>query len=143
MQISAESEAVLSYLDKVTDGALRKRDDLGALLEIGATTAAADEFNTLVFSGKACWNVYGVLRKTPPADEKFNVVEKEFGERLQALREALLFFAANAEVKLNERWQQVYLGMGQGTARNLVDLAQDLARLKDLQNEHRHGGSGS
>ncbi len=49
MQFSAETQSVLTYLDQQTENGLRKRDDLGAIMEIGASVGAAEEFNALTF----------------------------------------------------------------------------------------------
>jgi hypothetical protein len=41
------------------------------------------------------------------------------------------------------RFEETYLGMNQGTIRNIVDLAHDFAEIKHLQQDARHSsGNG-
>ncbi len=133
MTLSPETTAVLEYLDHYTGHNIRKRNDIGALLEAASVLDASDEFNELVFSGKAAWNVYSTLRKTQSGQEGYQHLESEFTRIVQEMRERLVFFAAQMPEEAITRFTELYLGIGQGTMRNLIDLAHDLARFKDLQ----------
>lgn len=138
MNLSNETEAVLAYLDAVTENNLRKRSDLGAVLEIGFQLGVAEKCNDLIFSGKCVWNVYAALRKATPNNEGYKQLEQEFASVIKNFREMLLFFVANSPQVVMERFEQTYLGVGQGVLRNVVDFTHDLARLKDVQNEGKH-----
>jgi hypothetical protein len=133
MLFSEQTEAVLAYLDHYTGDNLRKRADVGAVLESASMLDAAEEFNKLVFAGKVVWNLYGTLRKVTSGQEGYQQVEHEFSNALHTLREELLFFVANMSAEQHKRFTEIYLGVGQGVMRNLVDIAHDFARLKDLQ----------
>jgi hypothetical protein len=143
MAYSVQTETVLAYFDEYTGFNLRKRNDFAELLEIASRSGAADEFNRLVFTGKVVWNLYHALRKTTDAQEGYQTVEQEFAKEIHHLRDGLLFFMMQKEADDNDdgtrqRFQEVYLGTGQGTMRNIVDVAHDLARFKDLQNSMAH-----
>ncbi len=137
MEFSQDTEAILAYLDSSVANGLRKRSDLGVLFEIGAQMGAAQEFNTVVFTGKAVWNLFSSMRRAGGGRET-EPLQREFASNVNTLRELLLPFAANAPEEVRERFEKVYLGTHDGTLRNLVDLACDLAQVKDIQSEQRH-----
>ncbi len=137
MEFSPETLAALEVLDQFTSHKLRKREDVGTLLEIGVTASAAAEFNKLVFQSKVSWNVYNVLNKSSASEDAYPMLEREFGQSIADLREALVFFAANAPEVTGNHLKSTYLGMESGTLRNLIDLAHDLAQFKDLQADRR------
>ena len=136
MQFSQDTEAILTYLDNSVPNGLRKRSDLGALLEIGAGMGAAREFNAMVFTGKAVWNLFASMRRAAGRDTE--ALQREFASNINTLREMLLPFAAHAPEDVRERFEKIYLGTSDGTLRNLVDLSFDLAQVKDIQSEQRH-----
>jgi hypothetical protein len=133
LELSADTESVLSYLDEAVEGGLRKRGDVGVLLELGALQFKPELFNALTTSGTAVWKVYGVLKRTKPGDERYRLLEEEFGQQLNAMREQLASMMVAAPDETLQRFDQTYFGMTQGVIRNLVDLGHDLARIKDLQ----------
>lgn len=137
MQLSPDTHAVLDYLDNAVEGGLRKKNDIGTLLELGATHDEHELFNTLTRIGKGLWNVYGTLRRTKPGGEGYSVLEREFGTLLNEMRENIASLVNHLDDEALKRYDEVYFGMSQGVIRNLVDLAHDLAKLKDLQNERR------
>jgi hypothetical protein len=137
MELSPQTQAVLSYFDQYTGSSIRKPNDLGILLEAALQLDAADEFNRLVFVGKCAWNVYNVLRKIQPSDDGHATVEHEFVTNINDLRGLLLFFSEKTEGQIQQRFREVYLATTPGTLRNVVDLAHDLARFKDMQGGQR------
>jgi len=137
MELSEQTQAVLAYFQHYTGHNVRKPNDVGTILETAVSIGAAEQFNDLVFTGKCAWNVYAALRKVSPNDEGYKTLEREFAATVQRLREQLAVFASNVPADTQARFEQVYLGMGQGTLRNVVDLAHDLARFKDMQNDQQ------
>lgn len=133
MQLSPDTESVLSYFQDLVEGGLRKRTDVGVLLELGATTNSAELFNTIVTTGTAVHKVYGTLRRVKPGDAGFRELEREFGMQLNALRELIATLLETADDNTLRRFDDVYFGLSQGVMRNLVDLSHDLARIKELQ----------
>lgn len=136
MTFSQDTETILHYLENYAPHGLRKRSDIGVVLEVGARIGAAQELNDLVFTGKVVWNLYVTLRKAGNSQDT-ETVQREFTAHIGTLREHLLPFAANAPDDVKERFEAVYLGVNDGTLRNLTDLACDLAQLKDVQSEQR------
>lgn len=133
MQLSADTLSVLDFLHDAVEGGLRKRNDVGVLLEIGAITGEADLFNSITTTGTALWKVYSTLRRITPGAEGYRLMEQEFGLQLNALREQLAQIMQHADDETLKRFDDIYFGMSQGVIRNLVDLGHDLSRIKDLQ----------
>ncbi len=133
MQLSADTLSVLDFLHDAVEGGLRKRNDVGVLLEIGAATGEAELFNSITTTGTALWKVYSTLRRITPGAEGYRLMEQEFGLQLNALREQLAQIMQHADDETLKRFDDIYFGMSQGVIRNLVDLGHDLSRIKDLQ----------
>lgn len=133
LQLSDDTESVLDYLDKAVEGGLRKRLDIGVLLELGATHNEADLFNSTVRTGTGLWKVHGTLKRVGKGDEGFRLLEQEFGLQLNELRELLARIMQHADDDTVRRFDEIYFGMTQGVVLNLIDLAHDLAKIKALQ----------
>jgi hypothetical protein len=133
MQISDDTQAVLSWLDNDEGSALRKRNDLGVLMELAATQNDAETFNRTVHTGTALWKLYSVLRKQQAGADGYANLEREFGAHLNSLRELLAQLTAHADDDIVRRFDETYFGMTQGVIRNLVDLGHDLARFASLR----------
>lgn len=125
--------AILEHLDTVVEGRLRKRDDVGVLLELCAQSDNADLFNNTATTGAGLWNVYRTLRRLQPGVEGYKELEREFGNLLNILRVALADVMENADDTTLQRFNDIYFGMTQGVIRNLIDLGHDLAKIKELQ----------
>ncbi|MFY8000886.1 MAG: hypothetical protein ACOVSW_19995 [Candidatus Kapaibacteriota bacterium] len=136
MPISEQTQSVIAYFDTYSGFTLRKKNDLSEILDIAATSGDAENFNATVFTGKIVWNLYSQLRKITSGDTAYANIEQEFANAVNALREYVLLFANLSEdAAVKQRFQEVYLDVNQGTMRNLVDFAHDLARFKDMQSD--------
>jgi hypothetical protein len=137
MKLSEDTQAILDYLT-ATEVQLRKPNDIGALLEIGAETGAAEDMNDMILAGKNIWSVYGIIKKMKMGDEGFQNMEEQFMVEMNTLRTILVRFLGEVPDITYRRFENTYLGMSQGTIRNLVDLSHDLAALKNLQNRVKY-----
>ncbi len=134
---SPDIEALLTHLDQ-RGGGLRKKSDIGHIFEYAAEKANADLINRLIFSGKIIWSTYGVLRKTTEQTDGYGNLEREFMQAVNDVRILIHEFTSEWEAEHRNRFEETYLGMNQGTIRNIVDLAHDLAEIKHLQQDARH-----
>jgi len=137
MILQPDTLAVLSHLESITEGALRKQNDLGVILELAAMRADSNAFNEITHTGMGLWKVYRTLRSKRSGDDGFATLEREFGALVNDLRTHLASLVEHADDDVLKRFDETYFGMTQGVVRNLVDLAHDLARIKDLQNASR------
>lgn len=134
---SPDVEALLSHLDQ-RGGGLRKKSDIGRIFDHAAEKANADLINRLVFSGKIIWSTYGILRKTTEQTDGYANIEREFMQAVNDVRIIIHEFTSEWQIEHKNRFEETYLGMNQGTIRNIVDLAHDLAEIKHLQQDTRH-----
>jgi len=132
MTLSEDTCAALEYFDSSIEGGLRKRNDVGTILELAATYGHADLFNELVRTGTATWKVYSTLKRLNKGDEGFSKLEVEFSLQMNQLREQLATLSTNADEETLQRFDDVYFGMTSGVIRNIVDLGHDLAKIKSL-----------
>jgi hypothetical protein len=133
MELSPETESVINFLNESVEGGLRKRNDVGIILELAMRADNSDTFNAITLTGTGAWKVYGTLRRVRPGDEGYRLLEEEFARQLNALREHIATLMPEASDDTLRRFDDVYFGMSQGVMRNLVDLSHDLAKIKDLQ----------
>lgn len=133
MELSADTEAVLAILDEAVEGGLRKRNDIGTLLELAASKADHAAFNDLTLKGTGLWKVYNVLRRQTPGSDGYRTLEQEFGSLLNDVRTLMAALSTDADDALLKRFDDIYFGMTHGVVRNLVDLAHDLSHIKALQ----------
>lgn len=138
MKLSQDTEAALELLISL-QGELRKRNDMGTILETAANGSLITALDELIMSGKNTWSCYGILKRMSANDEGYQRLEQEFMTNLNELRGGLLQFSALLPEVERERFTTVYLGMTRGTIRNLVDLAHDLSALKNIQNSRKYG----
>ena len=137
--MSSDTENVLNYLDSIAEHGLRKRNDLGTLLELAAARGAHEEMNQLLFHGRHLYNLYTTLRKASSNAQGYQTLEREFAAAIETLRDLLAKILVDAEDEETHRFEQHYYAMTQGSMRNLIDLAHDLGLLKSVQNEQKHG----
>lgn len=140
MPISPDTEQVLDFLDQASGQGLRKRNDMGTLLELAAARSAHREMNDLIFHGRHLYNLYTTLRKTSPGIEGYRVLEKEFATAVETVRDLIATMLIDAPPEQVERFNTTYYAMTQGSVRNLLDLAHDLGVFKAVQNERKYGG---
>ena len=133
MDLSPDTESVINALNDALEGGLRKRNDVASILEMGASFDEHELFNKITQTGTALWKVYKTLRRQKVGADGYQLLEKEFGNQLNALREQLASMVDHADDDTVRRFDEIYFGMSQGVIRNLTDLAHDLAHIKDLQ----------
>ena len=143
MTISEETSHVLTYLDSASGHGLRKRNDVGVLLELAAESDAHEEINALAFQGSFLFNVYQTLRRANAGGEGYATLEREFAAAVESVREHIAKLLVGADDEQVARFNETYYQATQGSLRNVVDLAHDLGVLKSVQNEQKYGTHGS
>jgi hypothetical protein len=139
MNISDDTKAVVEYLDKFAGG-LRKKNDMMLVLEICATFDGALLLNKLIFSGKSVWNLSKTLRRISPDDDGAPLIQKEMLRGVGEMKEFLTEMILRAEDADKKRFDDIYFPETRGALKNLVDLAHDLGKFKDLQSDSKRQG---
>jgi len=142
MIISPDTENVLDYLDQAAGQGLRKRNDMGVILELSAARGGHEELNTLVFHGRHLHNLYSTVRKVATGAEGYATLEREFAAAVETVRDLLAKVMVDADEEQVKRFETLYYQATQGSLRNLIDLAHDLGVLKGVQNERKYGDAG-
>lgn len=143
MSFSDDTLNVLDYLEGVSQGGLRKRNDLGRLLELAVEMEAVEEMNGLAFHGTHFYNLYVMLRRNASSAEGYPTLEREFHTGAEKLRELMSALLVEADESQIDRFNSTYYTMTQGSLRNLVDLAHDLMILKGVQNDMKRNRDDS
>lgn len=134
MDISQDTEKALEFLDYMSGGNLRKRNDIGLILELGATYGESNLVNDIIFYGSACWNLSLTLKKETGRENE-SKLKTQFDELLSQLRDYLAVIAEKGDEEVRKRFRDIYLSLTAGTVKNLMDLSYDLAQLKSLQKQ--------
>ncbi|MBL0332422.1 MAG: hypothetical protein IPP08_02040 [Chlorobiota bacterium] len=136
MEFSEDVLNVLDFLEKNSSMGLRKRNDLGILMEVSAHNNLFEVFNNLLFTGSAYCKIYNTLKKESQEYEGYKLLEKEFAlttEKILDLIANILSNTNNDEVI--DGFQSRYYLTSHGSLRNIIDIAYDLKLLKQIQND--------
>lgn len=140
MKISEDTKEVVNFLGQVTGNKLRKRNDLGTLLELGASSGDAAMTNGIIFNSTKIWNLYSKIRKLTPDSEGVDLLKKEFDDAVQETLMMLKAVITEADEETRERFDDIYFQKTKGAVLNLIDLAHDLAELKKVQQKFKNRG---
>lgn len=138
IELSSDTKAILEFLDYTSGNSLRKRNDLGVLLEILASHNQAEIANKLIFIGSSLWKTV----KIPNLSMESNLhnLYNEIDSLITILSELILYtIELCSEVEIKKRFEKVYLGKSRGCQLNLIDLASDLTEVKKIQNKFKMG----
>lgn len=138
MEISKDTKNVINTLNQYIDSKLRKQNDLEMVMEIAVSKNKAEEFSQAVFNAKAFWNLSKKLNQIDPNDDDSKNFKVEFERYLEMYKQNLKDIIYSVEAKeAHERFEETYFEMNRGCVLNLIDLAHDLGRFKDMQGEHK------
>jgi hypothetical protein len=141
MKISKDTEEVLRFLDYTSGNNLRKRNDLGIILELGASLGNDELVSKIIFNGSYLWNVFSALRKAGSESEEVQNLKNEFERIAIEITINLKELISTSEEDDIERFEKIYFADTTGSLRNLIDLAHDIAELKNLQNTMKYKDS--
>ncbi|MCX7879163.1 MAG: hypothetical protein N2517_00690 [Ignavibacteria bacterium] len=136
MELSKDTKEVLTFLDYTSGNSLRKREDLGSLLELLAQRNLPELANELIFVGSSLWSTYRSLKTHSDkeiSENLTNELENLFDKFSKLLIEVIQF----SDESFFSRVEKVYLSHTLGARRNIIDLCYDLNEVKKLQNRLR------
>ena len=134
MELSKDTLQVLEFLDYTTGNNLRKRNDIGLILEIGAGKGKFVLIDKLIFTGSYLWRLYRLLIGQDISEDDAYKLQRELAGTLQNFKDYLTELISNAEPESKKRFNALYFPNEQGAFRNLIDLAYDISKLKEVQN---------
>lgn len=133
MTLSPDTEKILIFLDYVTNNSLRKRDDLGIILEVLATENKINLANELLFYGSALWNTFRISKRSSTTSPELEKIEAELPNLFNTLTEILNDIYPLLPQNEQRRFDKVYLQPTRGCQFNIIDLCYDLNELKKVQ----------
>lgn len=132
MELSPDTEEVLNFLDLVTGENLRKRNDLGTILEVLAKGNKANLANDLIFYGSALWNTFKISKRNQENVES-EKIRAELPQLFTKISDMLTEISGYLSGKDQIHFDKVYLQSTSGCQRNIIDLCFDLNELKKVQ----------
>ncbi len=132
MTISDDTNNVVQFLDEYSEGTLRKKKDLAVLLELAATNNNHKQINNLVFIGKSVYNLSQKLKKS---SEHNDIIHKELLRNADDLKQVIAGIVPADTSEIAARFNVTYLSDTSGCFANLLDIAYDLAVMKDVQSK--------
>ncbi len=133
MELCKDTEEILEFLDYSSGASLRKRDDLGAILELGAAFDEPELVADIIFHGAALWKLYKTIATSEPNAEGIEKLITETKETESILVDSLKALIGDEDRRTSERFEKIYFQGDTGCSRNLIDLSKDLSELKSVQ----------
>jgi hypothetical protein len=134
MKLSEDTLQVLEFLDYSTGNNLRKRKDLGVILETGAGKGDFLIVNKLIFTGSYLWKLHKILIRQDISEDDAYKLRSELSDTAQQFKNYLMELTGDSDAVSHKRFNDIYYPNEQGAFRNLIDLAHDLSKLKEVQN---------
>lgn len=138
MYLSEDTVKVLEYLKNYSDNSLRKANDIGIILELGAVSGDSDLINKIIFSGKSIWNLHRTIQKqinSSNSNENVNQLQLELMNSISEIQNYIELLTRMTEELVAKRFVEVYLQDKRGSYLNIIDLSHDLAIFKQLQTD--------
>jgi hypothetical protein len=132
MTLSHSTTALLAELDTASRGQLKRRDDLGALLDLGSHPDRTPALEDLAFRAKFLTKTLGIMRRIGPDGNGYERLESEFTSNMETARGHLRTLLAGADEPARTRMTGAYLAMTSAAMENLLALLGDLACYKNL-----------
>ncbi len=135
MEISEDTLAVISFLETLSEGGLRKKNDLSALLELSAQAGSFELANQIIFTGKSVYKLYKTLKNSQNND--VSTLQKQLAATADEMKVLLGQVIPIENEELRKRFEITYFSPTSGCLLNLVDLSADLSVLKEAQSRRK------
>jgi hypothetical protein len=137
--LSRPTVDLLETLDAASRGQLKRREDLGVLLELGSQPGRASTLEELAFHAKFLTRALGIMQRIGRDGTGYERVEAEFTASTSVARGHLQALLDGAPEDVRERLASTYLTMSASGIGNLMELMNDLSWYKNWLLDSRHG----
>lgn len=142
MGISPVTARILTTLDTLSAHTLKRRDDLGELLELAAQNDAQDELDRLGFTAKFLTKTHGIMQRIGRNGQGYDQLAKEFSSNMEKACHLIRSLTVPAPAGLREQFHSTYLSLTAESFQHLLSLLHDLGWYKnwsmDVKREGRH-----
>ncbi len=146
MHLSPPITDLVAALDAFARNGLRRREDLGTLLEVAARTDRVRLLDELSFDAKFASRSMEIMRRIGKDATGYDGLEREVSAALARVGERLRALMQDAPDEERRRFTSRYFAMTGDSLGQLLDLLHDLSWYKNWQIDHRGrtaGASGS
>ena len=131
MTPSSSTVSLLAALDTASRGQLKRRDDLGILLDLGASPDQSAALVDLAFRSKFLTRTFGIMQRIGREGNGYDRLESEFAVNMDVVRGHLRSLLSGAPETVRDRFASSYLALTPGGLSNLMALLGDLAWYKN------------
>ena len=131
MDNSPSTASLLTALEQLSGGKLRRQEDLGALIELGKRHNGDNTLADLSFHAKFVSNAYRIMKRIGPGADGFDKLSQEFNTGIAKVSTLLRTLIDTADRPYRERFESAYFSMNPDALENLLALCYDLSWYKN------------
>ena len=131
MTPSSSTVSLLAALDTASRGQLKRRDDLGILLDLGVSPDLSAALVDLAFRSKFLTRTFGIMQRIGREGNGYDRLESEFAANMEVARGHLRSLLSGAPDTVRDRFSSSYFALTPGGLSNLMALLGDLAWYKN------------
>ncbi len=139
MTPTSSTLSLLAALDAASRGQLKRRDDIGIVLDLGAFPERSATLDDLAFRSKFLTRTFGIMQRIGREGSGYDRLESEFAAGLEVVRGHLRTLLGDAPDEVRDRLTASYLAMTPGGMSNLMALLGDLTWYKNWLLDRKQG----
>ena len=143
MQLSTDTTRLLAELDHLSGGRLKRREDLGILLELGAHAHHRSALDDLGFIAKFLARAYGMMQRIGPGCEGYDRLSAEFSSHLEKVSMLLRSILRDTPDDVRSQFSARYLSPTPEGLGDLLELCHDLGWYKNRLIDSGRGSRGT
>ena len=131
MELSPSTLELLRALDNMSGSHLRKKEDVGTLIELATRYQLSTTLEELVFQAKFISKSHGILKRIGRGGEGYERLSKEFAESIHRAIELTRTLVKAAPEDVRSHFGARYFTLTADGLEEFLELADDLRRYKD------------
>jgi hypothetical protein len=138
VQLSRPTADLLASLDAFSGHKLKRRDDLGTLIELASINERDDLLKELSFFAKVISKTHGIMQRIGVLGEGYDRISQEFAEAIRKSTSLMSFILAGAPEAERQRFASSYLALTPTSLQDFLLLCYDLSWYKNWMIDHPH-----
>jgi hypothetical protein len=131
MELSPSTLELLRVLENMSGSRLRRREDLGTLVELATRYQLNTTLEELVFQAKFISKSYGIMKRIGKGGEGYERLSKEFSGSIRNAIELTRALVQAAPEDVRSHFAERYFPLTTDGVEEFLALANDLRRYKD------------
>jgi hypothetical protein len=142
MELSNDTQKILSAIDKLSKDKLNYREDLGRLIELSIQNNKMKVLEELSFQARYSQGLLKIVqnRDNKIEEEYFSKVQKEFAQSVEKIKSSIEEILSNSSPFIKQIFSDKYLQITHASLSNLNKFCPDLGFVKfyfnDLKREY-------